>query len=110
MIVLVTWGGCRLSLLAPFQAAWRRIEPVLPQYLVKWLVPPCPPRIHGVGVQTDREVMKELREEGTDAEQYRAQCWCYQGLPYCHLGTCRYFSCMAQEGGESIHQIQMQMG
>ena len=52
-------------------------------------------------MQNDREVVKELQEEGTGTVHYELQWWCYQGLPYCHFGTFRCFACMAQEDGES---------
>ena len=52
-------------------------------------------------MQTDREVVPELWEEGTITKHSGAHWRCYQGRPYCHFGAFCCVSCMAQEGGES---------
>ena len=84
------------SLLGVLKASEQCSSPI-----VKWLVPPCPPHTHNIEVQTEREVVKELQEEGTGTEHCGTQWRYYQGLPYCHFGTFSCFSCMAQEDRES---------
>ena len=69
--------------------------------IVRWLAPPCHPRTSNIKVQIDHDVVPEKQQEGTGTKHIKAHWRCYQGHPYCLFGAFSYFSCMAQEGGES---------